>query len=134
MTNIQTVLAERATTHGDYKEQAAFAQQFKRMMRAGRNWERLDYYQAQSMEAFCDKASRILSGNFNEIDHWRDVAGYATLVVQELEALQGLTAPDARPPVGVRPRPGDEPLNAPEFLTRMQRDLDNPDAGPQGGA
>jgi hypothetical protein len=129
MTNIQIVLAERAATHGDYKEQAAFAQQFKRMMRAGRTWEQLDFYQAQSMEAFCDKVSRILCGNYNEIDHWRDVAGYATLVVQELEALQGLTPPDARAPAGVRPRPDDEPLNAPEFLTRMQRDLDNPDAG-----
>lgn len=127
---IETVLAERNATHGDYREQAAFAQQFKRMMRAGRNWERLDFYQAQSLEAFADKVSRILCGNFNEIDHWRDVTGYATLVVQELEALHGVTATaGGYAPVGVRPRPGDEPLNAPEFLTRMQRDLDNPDAG-----
>lgn len=118
---IETVLAERNATHGDYREQAAFAQQFKRMMRAGRNWERLDFYQAQSLEAFADKISRVLCGNFNEPDHYRDVAGYATLVVRELETLQG----GARAPAhaSVRPQPGDEPLNAPEFLTRMESDL-----------
>ena len=133
MPKIETVLAERTNTHGDYKEQAAFAQQFKRMMRAGRNWERLDFYQAQSMEAFCDKASRILAGNYNEIDHWRDVAGYATLVVQELETQQGLTTPDAHrptPTATVRPRPDDEPLDMPEFLTRVDDVLN----GPKGGA
>lgn len=26
------------------------------------------------------KVGRILSGNFTEPDHWRDVAGYATLI------------------------------------------------------
>lgn len=126
MTDINATLAQRNTTHGDYREQAAFAQQFKRMMRAGRNWERLDFYQAQSLEAFADKISRVLCGDFNEVDHFRDVAGYATLVVRELELLQG----GARPPVGVRPQPGDEPLNAPEFLTRMESDL----TGNNGGA
>lgn len=119
MTDINATLAQRNATHGDYREQAAFAQQFKRMMRAGRNWERLDFYQAQSLEAFADKISRVLCGDYNEVDHYRDVSGYATLVVRELEALQG----GARAPAGVRPRPGDEPLNAPEFLTRMESDL-----------
>lgn len=115
LNNIETVLATREETHGVYREQAAFAQQFKRMMRAGRNWERLDFYQAQSMEAFADKLSRILCGNFNEPDHWRDVSGYATLVLNEMHA--GGQA-------HIKPQPGDEPLNAPEFLMRkMENDL-----------
>jgi len=63
MTNINDTLNERANTHGDYREQAAFAQHLKRMMRAGRNWERLDLTQAQSLEAFADKISRVLCGN-----------------------------------------------------------------------
>jgi hypothetical protein len=122
MTTINDTLNERATTHGDYKEQAAFAQHFKRMMRAGRNWERLDFHQAQSLEAFCDKISRVLCGNFNEIDHWRDVAGYAQLVVRELEPLQG----GAKAPTGVsiKPQAGDEPLNVPDFILRdMEREM-----------
>lgn len=126
MPTIESIIAERETTHGDYKEQAAFAQNFKRMMRAGRSWEQLDYYQAQSMEAFCDKIARILAGNFNDIDHWRDISGYAALVVRELEQLSGAERPEvpgAKAPTGVRPRPDDEPLDTPEFLTRMEQDL-----------
>lgn len=122
MTTINDTLNERATTHGDYREQAAFAQHFKRMMRAGRNWERLDFHQAQSLEAFADKISRVLCGNFNETDHWRDVAGYAQLVVRELEPLQG----GAKAPTGVniKPQADDEPLNVPEFILRdMERDM-----------
>ena len=122
MVNINDILAERAATHGDYKEQAAFAQHFKRMMRAGRNWERLDFHQAQSLEAFADKISRVLCGNANEGDHWRDVAGYAQLVVRELEPLQG----GVKAPVGVsiKPQVSDEPLNVPEFILRdMERDM-----------
>jgi hypothetical protein len=122
MTNINDTLNERAHTHGDYREQAAFAQQFKRMMRAGRNWERLELTQAQSLEAFADKISRVLCGNANEPDHWRDVAGYAQLIVRELEPLQG----GARAPTGVsiKSHPGDVPLNVPSFILRdMERDM-----------
>ena len=122
MTTINDTLNERAHTHGDYREQAAFAQQFKRLMRAGRNWERLELTQAQSLEAFCDKISRVLCGNANEPDHWRDVAGYAQLIVRELEPLQG----GAKAPVGVRmePQTSDAPLNVPSFILRdMERDI-----------
>ncbi len=31
------------------------------------------------------KIASILAGDPNEIDHWRDIAGYATLIVKELE-------------------------------------------------
>lgn len=116
MATIDNILTERNQTHGDYREQAAFAQHFKRMMREGKNWPELDFYQAQSLEAFADKISRVLTGNFTEVDHWRDVAGYAQLVVRELEAFRGA----AKAPAGVTmpPRDTDAPLNVPEFILR----------------
>jgi len=131
MTTVNDTINERASTHGDYKEQAAFAQHFKRMVREGRNWERLDFYQAQSLEAFCDKISRVLCGNFNEIDHWRDVAGYAQLVVRELEPLQG----GAKAPAGVTmaPRADDAPLNVPDFILRDMETALKDQTKPKGG-
>jgi len=122
MTNINDTLNERAHTHGDYREQAAFAQHLKRMMRAGPNWERLEFHQAQSLEAFADKISRVLCGNANEPDHWRDVAGYAQLILRELEPLQGgVKAPTG---VSIKPQTGDAPLNVPPFILRdMERDI-----------
>ena len=34
------------------------------------------------------KVARIMAGNPKEADHWRDIAGYATLAVKELEREQ----------------------------------------------
>jgi hypothetical protein len=31
------------------------------------------------------KLARVIAGNPNEPDHWRDIAGYAELVVRSLE-------------------------------------------------
>jgi hypothetical protein len=134
MPTIETVIAERAQTHGDYKEQARLSQSLKRMLRSSRNWEFLDFYQAQSLEACCDKISRVMCGNLNEIDHWRDISGYASLVVRELEAANGGAldpeVPNAKMPKGknvtIKSQPGDEPLKVPDFvLLNMERDMND---------
>lgn len=126
---IETIIASREQTHGDYRTQAALAQCLKRMLRETRNWEVLDYHQAQSLEAFCDKVSRILNGDNNEPDHWRDISGYATLTLRELEGLstdpQDTEIPHAKMPT-MKPEPGDKPLDAPAFLLeQMEADLKN---------
>lgn len=130
MALIETILANREKTHGAYREQAKLAQNLKRMLRNTRNWEKMDFDQAQSMEAFCDKISRILNGNNDEIDHWQDISGYASLVVRELEAKAGGSktpeVPGARPPASasIKPQAGDGPLNVPPFILRdMERDM-----------
>jgi hypothetical protein len=37
------------------------------------------------MEQIAMKLARIMSGNSFDIDHWHDIAGYASLVVREIE-------------------------------------------------
>lgn len=121
--HIESVIASREQTHGDYRTQAALAQCLKRMLRETRNWEVLDFYQAQSLEAFCDKVSRILNGDINEIDHWQDISGYATLVLKEL--TNDLKPQPAKAPT-MKPDPADKPLEAPAFLLKqMEEDLQN---------
>ena len=88
MTDIQTTLLEREATHGHYPVQAEFSQDFKEQLRAHRNWENLSYDQRESLELICMKVSRIMHGNPNEPDHWKDIAGYATLVVNALSVSQ----------------------------------------------
>jgi len=123
---IETILAARKKTHGDYADQAALAQSLKRMLRNTRNWEKMDFCQAQSMEAFCDKISRVLTGDNDEIDHWQDISGYAQLVVKDLEARNGGSQtpeiPMAKLPVSIKKQEGDAPLNAPEFLIKQMED------------
>jgi hypothetical protein len=82
---IANILEERAQTHGPYKEQATWSQNLKRAMRAQDGWDNLTPYQREALDMIAHKISRAIHGNPQEIDHWRDIAGYATLVVNELE-------------------------------------------------
>lgn len=74
------ILDEREKTHGDFYRVAGTAQELKDVMRRGKNWKTLDDTQREALEMIASKIGRILSGNPHEADHWRDIAGYATLV------------------------------------------------------
>mgnify|MGYP000497041576 CR=1 FL=1 len=109
--NIDQILNEREQTHGQFREVAGYAQALKTLMRSSRNWERLDVAQAQALEVIADKMARILCGDPSYADHWQDGAGYFELVVRDLTAARQTSIPA---------RPGDEPLDAPAFLTEAR--------------
>ena len=71
---------ERQKTHGDFYRVAGTAQELKDVMRRGKNWKTLDDTQREALEMIASKVGRILSGNAHEVDHWRDIAGYAALI------------------------------------------------------
>lgn len=75
-----TIINERQKTHGDFYRNAMMAQELKDVMRRGKNWKTLDDTERETLEMIASKIGRILSGNPHEIDHWRDIAGYATLI------------------------------------------------------
>lgn len=70
---------ERRKTHGDWTEQALVASQLKSTMRLSRNWSGLPAIKKEALDMIQTKISRILTGDFNEPDHWDDTAGYAFL-------------------------------------------------------
>jgi hypothetical protein len=53
--------------------------------RKAEGWKRLSVGQREALEMIAHKIARILSGDPNHKDHWEDIAGYAELVVRELE-------------------------------------------------
>jgi len=108
------ILRDREQTHGAFREVAGYSQAIKNLMRSSRNWERLDVAQAQALEVIADKMARILCGDPAFLDHWQDGAGYFELVVRDLVQAQ---APAAMPRATMPDRLGDEPLDAPAFLT-----------------
>ena len=83
--NLNDVLIERGSTHGNWKFQSAFSQQLKDAVHHAAGYGRLSDSARESIDMICVKISRIVSGNPNEPDHWKDIAGYATLVLKELE-------------------------------------------------
>jgi len=83
--SIESLLEERGKTHGDFRHQATWAQNMKRAMRCPDGWDNLAPCQREALDMIAQKISRALHGNPTEVDHWRDIAGYAQLIVRELE-------------------------------------------------
>lgn len=91
MNNIEQTLAERETSHGDYRDHAHTAQGIKNVMLNSTKWQSLSDPQKESLDMIAHKVGRILNGDSNFIDSWRDLAGYATLVVNILQNTEGAT-------------------------------------------
>jgi hypothetical protein len=83
--NAAALINERAITHGDYSDTARTAQTLKEVYRNAPGWYRLTPRQRESMEAEAVKNARILCGDPNEPDHWRDKIGYSKLVLDGIE-------------------------------------------------
>lgn len=76
---IEDILAERQKTHGPFAKTAYLSQFQRTFLREQHTWEELSYEQQEALDMIVHKIARILSGNPDEIDHWNDIAGYATL-------------------------------------------------------
>ncbi|MBV7388998.1 hypothetical protein KRX11_10195 [Pasteurellaceae bacterium TAE3-ERU1] len=74
--DINETLDERATTHGDF---ITGSTTFKAFMNEVNKSTTLDSAQYYGVSMIVGKLVRIIHGNANEIDHWRDIVGYATL-------------------------------------------------------
>ncbi len=85
MDNIQTTLQTRAQSHGDFRYVSQMSQNIKRVLKSSASWNDLEPWQQEGLEAVAMKLARIMSGNSFDKDHWHDVAGYASLVVREIE-------------------------------------------------
>jgi hypothetical protein len=83
--SIDSLLAGREKTYGAYKNHALIAQRLKNIMRAETKYGAMTFYQKESLEMIQHKIARILNGDPNYADNWVDIAGYAQLVVNELQ-------------------------------------------------
>lgn len=79
MTYETPILNERQKTHGSYESNARLSQRFRAFMRAEPGWDKLSDVQRQSLDEISIKIGRILSGDPNFGEHWKDISGYALL-------------------------------------------------------
>lgn len=82
--DIHATLAERGARYGEFRDHASVTQNLKQAMRAAPQWEALDAYQAEALDMIQHKIGRILCGDVNYDDSWRDIVGYATLALDRL--------------------------------------------------
>ena len=79
---LKAVLQERGKTNGDFTEMCATIQKLKQAMLMGHM--KRDSIHNEAIDMICHKLGRIAAGDPNTEDHWRDIAGYATLVADRV--------------------------------------------------
>jgi hypothetical protein len=82
---IDDILDDRGKRYGNYLEQATITQRIRLAMSEGLGDRQLAYDQADAIHMIAVKLSRIINGDPNYPDNWRDIAGYAQLVADRLE-------------------------------------------------
>ena len=80
---INDILNQRQQTHGDYTTVAKIAQELKIIIAP--YITNKSPSQKEALDMICSKIARICNGNANKTEHWEDIAGYAMLVIRELE-------------------------------------------------
>lgn len=78
------LIAERGSRYGKFKDGAAIMQELKFVMREVDGWHHLTPSQKEALDMIQHKIGRILNGDPTYDDSWKDIAGYATLIVNEL--------------------------------------------------
>lgn len=82
MSNIQDILVERGRRYGEFPRHAEISQKIQDVVRL--YGPALKAYQAEALMMIAHKMGRILNGDPDYADSWQDIAGYAQLVVNEL--------------------------------------------------
>lgn len=85
--SIHDILDERHQTHGTFHEVADVSVGLRHMLLCVlmEKKKNLPCDQEEALVHICTKMSRVVNGNNNHVDNWRDIAGYATLVADRLE-------------------------------------------------
>ena len=81
---VANTLDERGTRYGKFSGHAKIAQLIKYNMHATVGWTVLTTSQAEALDMIAHKIARILNGDPNYADSWHDIAGYATLIDNQL--------------------------------------------------
>lgn len=86
-TKVDAILDQRATQYGKFIEGAEVMQTLKQVVRTSiqKRGTALAFDQLESIDMIIHKLGRIINGNPDNVDSWRDIAGYATLVADRLE-------------------------------------------------
>ena len=82
---IKETLSQRQSQYGSFEDVAMITEQMVDVMRKG-YYENLAYNQKMALYMICSKMARIVNGDPNHKDSWHDIAGYATLIDNELES------------------------------------------------
>lgn len=82
-------MVDRRKTHGDFRVGANYTQSVETLMRAMPNWDKLTPSMKEALHMIQHKIHRILTGEFDRLEHWEDIPGYGNIIVQILKGEYG---------------------------------------------
>jgi len=82
--SVEATLKERGNRYGDFADHASIAIRLKQIVDDNLEGVGAEPYMYESLHMIMHKVARILNGDPFYDDSWRDIAGYAQLVVDEL--------------------------------------------------
>ena len=85
---VNKILKVRAGTYGEYRDVSQISQDIKKVIKNSRNYPLMPAYMLESLELIANKLARILNGDPMYDDSWRDISGYCTLVLMEIEDME----------------------------------------------
>lgn len=88
--DLNQILTERGDRYGVFSGHAEISCALKRTvgMYGKARGVLLDDDQHEALDMICHKIARILNGDPNYSDSWRDIAGYAALVADRLDGVR----------------------------------------------
>ena len=80
--SVDETLAERGSRYGSFEDHAEISQRLMWALKshAQRQEVELNEVHSEALQMICHKLGRIVNGDPDYDDSWRDIAGYATLV------------------------------------------------------
>ena len=82
--DVNALIAERGSRYGKFADGAEIIRDLKHVMHEVDGWNNLTASQKEALDMIQHKIGRILNGDPTYDDNWKDIAGYATLIVEEL--------------------------------------------------
>lgn len=86
--DVDNTVTQRGERYGLFADGAVIMQDLKAVMRATPGWERLTPSQREALEMIQHKIGRVLNGDPMYDDSWRDISGYSTLILNELNGVK----------------------------------------------
>lgn len=81
---ISDMLAQRGARYGSFYGHSTISRNLKNTCKEAPSWNKMTAAQQEAIELICHKLARICNGDPNYDDSWRDIAGYAQLIVDIL--------------------------------------------------
>lgn len=78
--NVEQTLSDRESTYGSFKDVAVTTRNIMNCI----DVDSMNAVQQEALHMICSKLARIANGNPYHVDSWHDIAGYASLVVKDI--------------------------------------------------